>query len=209
MSDEALMECVARPENWFVSQYRRLKSRIEAFFDDGTSGNLYWHAKRELEAAGYFKKDPDDKSVGEMNGMMAEDVLKLIATFSKQGHSGFSAGMCVSIFTQLARFQPLIPLQGTDDEWNEVTEYYGADNAKFRTWQNNRCSHVFKDESIGAYDIDAVVYREPDGCTYTKGGARHLITFPYVPTVTYVDVPFPEDHPKYVPPSQADLPLGT
>jgi len=135
--------------------------------------NLEIHAKRELEAAGLFKKDSD------YGGMLGDAVLELVKLFSKQGHSGFSAGLALKAFQKVANFEPLIPLQGTDDEWNEVG------NGVF---QNNRCSRVFKQKGQ-AYDIEGKIFREPDGCCFQSSDSRINVTFPYTPKTEYVDVP--------------------
>lgn len=134
--------------------------------------NLEDFARSELQRAGMFDKD---SSYG---GMLGDAVLKMVKVFADEGHSGYSAGMAIQLFERVARFEPLSPLTGDDDEWMEV----GGD-----CWQNVRCSHVFKDAS-GAYDSQGRVFREPDGSCYTNINSRVPITFPYVPKIEYVDV---------------------
>ena len=131
------------------------------------------HARAELERAGMFGPDSD------YGGMMGDAVLKMIDVFADEGHSGMSAGLAVSIFEKLARYEPLTPLTGADDEWNEVGP---------GVYQNRRCSHVFKDET-GAYDIEGRIFREPNGCCFTGAKSRVPVTFPYTPKREYVDVP--------------------
>ena len=135
--------------------------------------NLLKHAKRELEAAGYSEGD-------DMSALMRDNVLQLIKVFSKQGHSGFSAPFCVSLFKTLASYKPLGPLKGTDDEWNDVSE---------GLYQNNRCSRVFKD-SGGAYDIDGYIFEREgeEGCWFTDFNSRRPVTFPYFPKSEYVRI---------------------
>lgn len=143
---------------------------------DIADSNLYQHALRELEAAGYKADDTEDGP----NKWMREAVLELLTVFAKQGHSGSSAPYCISIFKTLAMFEPLTPLQGTDDEWFEFID---------GEFQNKRCSHVFKKGKDGvAYDIDGKIFREPNGCTYTSFKSRTPLTFPYTPKSVYVDV---------------------
>ncbi len=136
------------------------------------------HARSELKAAGLFDEDSD------YGGMLADATMRLIETFAAEGHSGFSAGMAVSLFEKLARFEPLGPLTGADDEWNEV----GEDMGSVLMFQNRRCSHVFKDGDGSAWDSQGRVFREPDGVTYTSSDSRVPIQFPYTPTVEYMDV---------------------
>lgn len=136
-------------------------------------GNLAEFARQELHLAGVDKPDSD------YGGMLAEAVQELVETFSKQGHSGFSAGLVVRMFSKVALFEPLTPLTGADEEWSE-----GGDGV----CQNRRCSHVFKEDGQ-AYDQDGRVFRSPDGVCYTSPDSRITVTFPYTPHTVYVDVP--------------------
>lgn len=111
---------------------------------------------------------------------IAENLIELLAVFSAQGHSGFSAPWAICRFEKLARFEPLGPLTGADDEWSE----YSAG-----MFQNRRCSHVFKDaDRFGgqAYDSRGRIFREPNGGCFTSGESAVPITFPYTPTSVYV-----------------------
>lgn len=130
-------------------------------------------AKYELTRAGLFDKDSD------YGGMLGDAVLRMIEQFAAEGHSGFSAGMAISLFEKLARFQPLSPLTGSDDEWTEVST---------DLWQNKRCSNVFKDADGVAYDIDGKIFEDADGCRFTNRDSRTPITFPYVPKAEIVKV---------------------
>lgn len=123
--------------------------------------------------------------VDEMQDEMDAHILKMVETFADEGHSGFSASYAVGILEKLLRFEPLTPLTGEPSEWVQV-----SGNA----WQNRRCSHVFKDAEDGsAYDIDAVIFREPNGVCFTSRDSHRTITFPYVPVREYVDVPADRD----------------
>lgn len=131
-------------------------------------------AKEELERAGLFDKDSD------YGGMMGEAVMKMVKVFADEGHSGYSAGLAVSIFEKVARFEPLTPLTGEDDEWMEVGK---------GVHQNRRYSSVFKRADGSAYDIDGKIFRDPDGACFTNADSRVPVTFPYTPKREYVDVP--------------------
>lgn len=135
--------------------------------------NLESHAKKEMEIAGLFSKDSD------YEGALGDAVMKMIKVFAHEGHSGFSAGMAISVFEKVARFEPLTPLTGADSEWMEVGK---------GMFQNVRCSHVFK-QNGQAYDIDGKVFREPDGSCFTNFDSRVPVTFPYTPKREYVDIP--------------------
>jgi len=141
--------------------------------------NLEVFAREELTRAGLFDEDSD------YGGMMGDAVMKMIEAFAEEGHSGFSANMAISIFSKLARFEPLTPLTGEDDEWTEVGERDGVS-----VFQNKRCPHVFKEEDR-AYDIEGRIFREPSGARFTNRDSRVPVTFPYTPTREYVDISEP------------------
>lgn len=128
-------------------------------------------AKRELPG---FRDDAD-----EMDKLMGEQILELLAVFSTHGHSGFSAPMAIAIFEKLANHKPLGPLTGEDSEW-----LYIGDGR----FQNIRASHVFKDEDGRVYDMNGKVFKLPDGCCYTSRASRVYFDFPYTPKTEYVDV---------------------
>lgn len=133
------------------------------------------HALREFKAAGWdFEGD-----TGPQKWMM-DGVLELLDVLSKQGHSGSSAPYMISLFKTLASFEPIGGLKGTDDEWVEVGE---------GVWQNKRCSIVFKGADGRAYDIDGIVWRDPDGSCFTNRDSRVYVTFPYTPKTEYRDRP--------------------
>lgn len=131
--------------------------------------NLVSFAKDELKQAGLFDADSD------YDGELGKSVLELVETFAKQGHSGGSAAMAMSIFAIVGAFKPLTPLSGADDEWTEVAEENGKP-----LYQNKRCPTVFKTDGV-AYDLNATVLVSADGNrTWNRDCARN-ITFPYTP----------------------------
>lgn len=142
-----------------------------------SESNYTRHAKREFLAVGYLPLDQEQEDGP--NKWIQENILELLDKFGDQGHSGGSAPYCVEVFRKLALFEPLCPLTGEDAEWNEVGN---------GMWQNNRCSHVFKEADGTAYDIDGRIFREPNGVCYTGRESRVNVTFPYTPKQVYVDV---------------------
>ena len=142
--------------------------------------NTVRHAEREFVAAGYTPLDQEQEDGP--NKWIQENVLELLEVFARQGHSGFSAPYVVETFRKLALHEPLVPLSGADDEWNEIGD---------GVFQNNRCSHVFKNKDRfngQAYDIEGRIFREPNGGCYTSGDSFVPVTFPYTPKREYVDV---------------------
>lgn len=152
------------------------------------------HAQREFLALGYVPLDQQQEDGS--NKWIQENVLELLELFIKQGHSGSSAPYCADIFKKLALHELLSPLSGNDNEWNEVGDGH---------FQNNRCSHVFKDEDGRAYDIEGRIFFEwcerpldsdEEGYPgirkyksyFTNLESRVYVEFPYTPTKEYIQV---------------------
>jgi len=136
------------------------------------------HAEYELKKAGLFDEDSD------YGGMLGKAALDIVKVFAEQGHSGGSAGIVRSVLHKLFAQEPLTPLTGDDDEWNDISEM--SDNPCF---QNKRCSRVFKDKKGNAYDVDGKVFVHPNGASYTSSESKTDVTFPYLPHTEYIDVP--------------------
>lgn len=109
--------------------------------------------------------------------MITMDVLRLLRTFEKQGHSGFSAPLVAEIFMQRVKQLPLSPLTGEDDEWHQVDE---------STEQNIRCSKVFRDnhDNSTAHCLRGRMFREPNSEIYFSCNPYSLVsvTFPCNPS---------------------------
>jgi hypothetical protein len=143
--------------------------------------SLIEHAKRELATLrksmpqGSEPQDPDDPQ-----SWIEECVLECVEAFARAGHSGSSAAYTTSILERLLRFEPLAPLTGEPDEWFRP---YAGDGPTEQPdlEQNKRCSHVFR-ENDQAYDIQAIVWRDPDGTLVTNFESRRNVEFPYAPT---------------------------
>ena len=136
-------------------------------------------AERELDLIGMVENSGD-----EMNDRMRKHILTMVDTFADEGHSGFSANYALSLLKSLLAYEPLSPLTGLDDEWTDVSEMSGKDGP---TYQNRRCSHVFKDGDGNAYDIDGKVFVDEDGTYYTNFESRVPVVFPYTPKTEYVN----------------------
>ena len=133
---------------------------------DEQESALVRHAQREL---------PLVLGDDEMDRMMRDNVMELIRVFSSQGHSGFSAPYCLSLFDRLARFEPVAPLTGADDEWRQP-------DPNDPSVQNRRDGSVFRDKDGRAYWLDAYVFRDRgDQGTWVNGYSRKYIRFPHSP----------------------------
>lgn len=112
-----------------------------------------------------------------MQAAVNAHLIKMIMIFSREGHSGGSAGWAAAALNRLLKFKPLAPLFGTDDEWVEV----GETEAGVPIFQNSRYGCVFKEGKDGqAYDIETRVY-DDGSALFQRGGDRQPITFPYSP----------------------------
>lgn len=122
------------------------------------------YAKNELA-----RIDHDDYG---LQDLMDDNIIELLKVFSDQGHTGFSANCCLTMFNRLANFKPLTPLTGDDDEWKEVGN--GA-------YQNKRYPAVFKESKNGhAYNIEAKIFSDDGGDTwFTNHNSWAYIDFPY------------------------------
>lgn len=124
--------------------------------------------------------------------------MELIEVFAKQGQSGMSAPIVADLFYKLAKYEPLQPITGNDEEWSEVTD---------TLYQNKRCSTIFKEGKDGRpYYIDAIIKRDQNGTCWSgmdwlseedyKSGDRskmigkrgYIKSFPFSPKTFYIDV---------------------
>ena len=116
-----------------------------------------------------------------MQDAMREHVLDMVAMFGLERHSGSSAAYARHYIDKALSFSPFSPLTGEDSEWGEP---FSSDGTR----QNKRASHVFLHADGQAYDIDGIVFEEPDGARYTGSGSHVPVQFPYVPATRIVKV---------------------
>jgi hypothetical protein len=145
------------------------------------------HAMQEFKAAGWLNKD--EKYNDDMQELICTQVLELLEKFSEHGHSGSTASYAINLFTKLASFKPIVPIQGTEDEWSNVS--YGNGETSY---QNKRCSAVFKDGVDGkAYYLNSIVFKgQEDYDTFTGSvediKSYNYVKFPFTPKTFYIDV---------------------
>ena len=143
------------------------------------TGGLMAHADRELPSP----------NGDEMQALMNQQLREMVLVFSTHGHSGFSAAWARGALDKLLSFQPLRPLTGEPDEWVEVGP---------GVFQNRRCSHVFKEATQfngQAYDLNGIVWQDPDGSCFTNSESRVPVEFPYTPRTEYRPRPAPAEQP--------------
>lgn len=106
--------------------------------------NLVQHAERELRNAGLFDKDSD------YGGEVGQAVLELVEIFANQGHSGMSSGLVIHLFSKVASYRTLTPI----DNPAKSGEYIACDRAE-TVWQSTRLSTLFsEDGGRNWYDLN-------------------------------------------------------
>lgn len=177
---------------YYIKKYKfKLKKTVNPYIE---------HAKREFKTLGYIPLDQNQEDGP--NKWIQENVNKLLEEFYSQGHTNISSDYCIEYFTKLAKFKPLSPLTGEDDEWEKIDSNHSCPEVYY---QNKRCSHVFKREDGLAYDIDAYMFwywserqleEDEEGYpgiipykAYFSGKyAVKVIEFPYIPETEYIKV---------------------
>jgi hypothetical protein len=133
--------------------------------------NLRDHAVKELRLAG-----------ASIVGDGFRHVMELIDALLAQGHEegGNTMKVVISTFYQLANFETLTPLQGTDDEWEQLNPHL---------YRNVRCGRVFKELGVGCYDSQATIFVDDQNRMFTRQPqSRRMVAFPYTPQTTFVRV---------------------
>lgn len=139
---------------------------------------LMEHAERELKALDFYTSDD------EVIKQLKEDIIDLITVFTFQNHNKESAFIVSSMFNDLVNMKRLCSLQGTEEEWEDIS----STNDGKPLFQNKRHSTVFKNDKI-AYQLDGIVFVNPDGTTYTTENSVVVIPkFPYEPNRQIIKV---------------------
>jgi len=128
---------------------------------------LVAYAKNEFKLAGWV--DENGKYKDEMQEEMCKDLLEVIETVAKQGHSGFSIHYFKSILDRLLMYEPLGAIEDKEDQW---VEYIDGE------YQHRRRHSVFKDEEGTIYNSDGYAFTGIDGSTFTSGNSARIITLP-------------------------------
>ena len=114
-----------------------------------------------------------------IDGHFARDVVSIVWLFATQGHSGGSASVALPTIERLLSHNVLMPLLGTDEEWNDMSTYEDAPPGT--TLQNRRVSSVFKSKGVVAYTLDGLFFINPEGQAFGNQFSKLTITFPYLP----------------------------
>ena len=113
-----------------------------------------------------------------------KNVMELIRVLDGQGHSGSSIGFVMSLFRTLVEYKPLTALTGSEEEWQDISDFYGD---KASVQQNKRCPSIFRvcNDNATAYNINGKVFSDDNGESWFSCSASKVpVTFPYdVPEV--------------------------
>jgi len=153
--------------------------------------NTQSHAKRELDI---LVKTTPDAIIRDF----IPEILALCEAFGKSGQSGgsapYTAGALSQAIKKLCLHQPICPITGIDEEWNDIGVSLNRSEPTDE-YQNNRCSNIFKKGKNGrAYFLDAIVWQgEDDYDTFTGSingisSRQYIKSFPFEPRTFYVNV---------------------
>lgn len=126
------------------------------------------------------------------------EILALCEAFGKSGQSGGSAPMTATAISQAIKSlllqEPICDVTGCDSEWNKL----GYDDEI--SYQNNRCSAVFKKSDGKPYYLEAIIWKGEEkydtftGAVYIDDKdfelirSRQYIRFPFKPKSFCIDV---------------------
>lgn len=131
-----------------------------------TKSNALKHAELELDILCKSLPDPENQPIVKE---FIPEILALVDKFGKSGQSGgsapFTPGVIANTIKKLCLFQSLTPITGLDEEWADVREYSSPDDPM--KYQNKRLSSVFKNEDGSAYYLDAILWKNQKGTTWT------------------------------------------
>jgi hypothetical protein len=172
--------------------------------------NTQSFAARELEILDktWNRRAPDQQPV---ILEFTNEILALCEKFGNSGQSGgsapYTAGAICSALKHLLLQEPIGPVTGIQEEWNNCTGMGAIDVDSSGVWQNNRCSALFM-ENGEAYYLDAIIWKgdtqgesgtDWDTFSGTVEGIRSrqfIQKFPFTPKTFYIDVTremLPED----------------
>lgn len=167
----------------------RADARFDLPFVAEKEGMQGWAEKEvELACRRERKDSGSEEGAWDYGAACYESALKAFRSLCKDGHSGMSIGLTKQILVRLIEGKPLLPIDDTDDVWNDVT----LKDEKERRYQCKRMSALFKmvaeDGTVSYHDNDRYYCRDINtGGTYRFGIVARLldemepITMPYIP----------------------------
>ena len=177
--------------------------------------NLEAWAEKEIEMACQRERESAIKAGREENAEYGiacyKSALKAFKSLLEDGRSGMSISITGQILNRLILGEPLSPVTGEEDEWEDVS-YAGMPEGVIEEYQNKRMSSLFKyvyaDGSVKYSDVQRTTCYESsrddihDGVPFRNGFISRVIdevkpiTLPYVPQhfkVYVAECPYEED----------------
>lgn len=159
--------------------YRYLWKAIEAFTkDNGLSGGsapfvIGWIERLALANDTYLEEQIRAILVAEDQ---VPEIVNVVKSIDTKQLSAEQKREVLGLFCTLANWHVLTPLQGTEDEWRDMSEYSGE------FWlQNIRDSRVFETDR-GYWMIGAYYFEDKDGRYFTNSNSSYDIqSFPFFP----------------------------
>lgn len=123
------------------------------------------------------------------------EIKAIVKKFNESGQSGGSAPFYAATISEtikkLCLKEPITPISGIDEEWNNVTDINDGEEM----YQNCRCSALFKHgKNSNPYYIDAIVFQgENEYDTFTGSvedisSLQFIKDFPFTPKTFYIKV---------------------
>jgi hypothetical protein len=170
---------------------------IKWYMNNG--GNIYVkYAKSEFKRMKYHTPDA-------IVLRYQKEIISILKKLKKEGLSGGSApyyaGILGSTVKNLALLNVISPVYCTN---NEFYKAYGSDEDEDACYQNSLQSSIFKDGyDARPYFIDAIIFRDDRGSTFTSGNcagyssAQYVKKFPFMPKKFTVDVVYDKKKDSY------------
>ena len=120
-------------------------------------------AEKEVEIACKRERELSGSTDEWVYGCACYDsALKAYRSLMEDGHSGMSIGLTQQILNRLLESKPLTPIEDTEDDWYEVSQFNGSDEELASHYQCKRMSSLFKyvssDGSVSYKDINAYTF---------------------------------------------------
>lgn len=142
------------------------------------NSKLYNYAKTELEYVLDTVKLSDDISDFITQKEINDSLLKCVESFCTFDHIGFSESYSIMMLIRLLNYMPLLPLTGSNREWQEVATSFTKDrNIIKKKYQNKRYFKLFKEVIIDK-DTGEVIKEIYNDADYPD----REIKFPYYPS---------------------------
>lgn len=102
------------------------------------------------------------REVGMVDTDVMQNLVDVTRVFCLEGYSG-AAPIAISMLSKALAWEPVSPLTGNDDEWNNV-----SDVSDRPLWQNKRFGRVFKEEYGTCFDARGIVFIDDSGACWTN-----------------------------------------